>query len=190
MNSKQIAIIILSSLLIISCILNVLSDIGFIGWAVYWSWICTIANLIVAIIFLVGICKQFGSKTYNHLEGELIFTDISRLFIFILFLISGWINWAKIVDILILTPLIIFVHQYQKELLANEGLVQPPPNVVPMTAPYQAPMTAPYQPAETAPYQAPMTAPYQPPSPAPYQVPEATPYQAPMAVPDYPPQPV
>ena len=192
MSSKQIPIIILSILLIISCILNIIVDLAFIGWAIYWSWVCTIANLIIAIIFLVGICKQFQSKTYNRLLGELIFTDISRLFIFIIFLIYGWINWAKIIDILILTPLLIFAHSYQKELAVNERpLIVAPVEQAPTTAPYQVPIpVVTYQPPQTAPYQTPETAPYQNPAPAPYQAPEATPYQAPMVVPNYPPQPV
>ena len=135
MSTNQIVILILSIFLIIAVILNILVDISFIGWAIYLSWICTVVLLSISIVLFIGLCKRFPPKTYNSLKYTLISIDFASLIIFIIFLANGLLNWAKIISILVITPLIIFIHLYSKE-LSNTSDMNTPGD-----AAYQVPMT-------------------------------------------------
>ena len=135
MSTNQVVILILSVFLIIAVILNIIVDIYFIGWAIYLSWICTLIMFSFSIILFIGLCKRIPQKTYNSLKYTLIAIDILSLLIMIIFIANGLLNWAKIVSILVITPLIIFIHLYTKELSNISDMNSP------VDAAYQVPMT-------------------------------------------------
>ena len=69
------------------------------------------------------------------MKYTLIAIDILSLLIMIIFIANGLLNWAKIVSILVITPLIIFIHLYTKELSHISDMNSP------VDAAYQVPMT-------------------------------------------------
>ena len=116
MSAKQILVGVLSGLLIVAVILNILVDINFYGWALVISWICTIGMLTMAILIFVGLGKALPPNHYTSIFTVLIVIDILQLFVFIIFEINYLFNWAKIVSIAVITPLIVSVHLYKNEL--------------------------------------------------------------------------
>ena len=123
MNNWQIAILVLSILLLVGQILNIIVDIRFGGWAIIISWIATGMNVGAATTFLVGICRNDGYFFFRNTVIFLYITDVFSLFVFIIFIIHGLLNWAKIVNIIIITAFIVVVHLYMKQLppMGNYG---------------------------------------------------------------------
>ena len=125
MEKKKLIALILSILLIIGTILNIISDLGFIGWAIYWSWICTCLNIFISIVIIISVFKELSIKWYNIMKFILTFSDVSTLFILFIFVANGYFNYAKIINILILSPLLIVVHFIMKEMLPNSDIATP-----------------------------------------------------------------
>ena len=55
----------------------------------------------------------------------LTFSDVSTLFILFIFVANGYFNYAKIINIFILSPLLIVVHFIMKEMLPNSDIATP-----------------------------------------------------------------
>ena len=125
MEKKKLIALILSILLIIGTILNIISDLGFIGWAIYWSWICTCLNIFISIVIIISIFKELSIKWYNIMKFILTFSDVSTLFILFIFVANGYFNYAKIINIFILSPLLLVVHFIMKERLPNSDIATP-----------------------------------------------------------------
>ena len=123
MNNWQITILVFSILLLLGQILNIIVDIGFIGWAIVISWFTTGLNVGAATTFLVGICRNDGYFFFRNTVIFLYITDVFSLFVFIIFIINRLLNWAKIVNIIIITAFIVVVHLYMKQLppMGNYG---------------------------------------------------------------------
>ena len=117
---------ILSILLIIGTILNIIiSDLGFIGLAIYWSWICTCLNIFISIVIIISVFKELSIKWYNIMKFILTFSNLSTLFILFIFVANGYFNYAKIINIFILSPLLLVVHFIMKEMLPNSDIATP-----------------------------------------------------------------
>ena len=149
MNLNQKIILILSIILFIICILSMVYDIDYVGWAIFWSWLCSVFGLTSACILFIGLFRPVHIKSYRFVEGYLIFDDISSLIIMIIFFVYGYFNWPKLLAIIFITPLIIFVHLLIKEMSLSGSQM-----TVPLNAPVAAPMNAPV----ATPMNAPMTA--------------------------------
>ena len=123
MNNWQITILVFSILLYVGQILNIIVDINFIGWAIVISWFTTGLNVGAATTFLVGICRNDGYFFFRNTVIFLYITDVFSLFVFIIFIINRLLNWAKIVNIIIITAFIVVVHLYMKQLppMGNYG---------------------------------------------------------------------
>ena len=125
MEKKKLIALILSILLIIGTILNIISDLGFIGWAIYWSWICTCLNIFISIVIIISVFKELSIKWYNIMKFILTSSDVSTLFILFIFVANGYFNYAKIINIFILSPLLLVVHFIMKERLPNSDIATP-----------------------------------------------------------------
>jgi hypothetical protein len=55
----------------------------------------------------------------------LTFNNSSALFILFIFVANGYFNYAKIINIFILSPLLIVVHFIMKEMLPNSDIATP-----------------------------------------------------------------
>ena len=139
MSTKQVLVGILSGLLIIAVALNIYVDVNFYGWAIVISWICTIAMLSMAIYIFVGLGTTLNQNHYKAIKIVLIEADILSFFVFIIFIINGLFNWAKIISLVVITPLIVSVHLYMKELQNSSDMTslmnspyQEAPNQTPM----------------------------------------------------------
>ena len=55
----------------------------------------------------------------------LTFSDVSTLFILFIFVANGYFNYAKIINIFILSPLLLVVHFIMKEMLPNSDIGTP-----------------------------------------------------------------
>lgn len=116
MNNWQTTILIFAILLLIGQILNIIVDIGFYGWAIVISWLTTGLNIGTSITLLVSAVRN---SPYPFFRNSLIFlyiSDFLSLFVFIIFIINHLINWAKIVNIIIITAFIVIVHLYMKQM--------------------------------------------------------------------------
>ena len=131
MSTKQVLVGILSGLLIIAVALNIYVDVNFVGWAIVISWMCTIAMLSMAIYLFVGLFKILPPNHYNAIKIILIVADILSFFVFIIFIINGLFNWAKIISLVVITPLIVSVYLYMKELQNSSDMTSS------MNSPYQ-----------------------------------------------------
>ena len=125
MERKKLIALILSILLIIGTVLNIIVDLGFIGWAIYWSWICTCLNIFISILIIISVFKDLSLKWYNIMKFILTFSDVSSLFILFIFIANGYFNYAKIILIFILSPLLLVVHFIMKEMLPNSDIATP-----------------------------------------------------------------
>ena len=125
MERKKLIALILSILLIIGTVLNIIVDLGFIGWAIYWSWICTCLNIFISIVIIISVFKDLSLKWYNIMKFILTFSDVSSLFILFIFIANGYFNYAKIILIFILSPLLLVVHFIMKEMLPNSDIATP-----------------------------------------------------------------
>ena len=74
-----------------------------------------IDNLAVSIVIMVGACLRLSAGLYKTFMIILIVTDVISFLYMILFLISGYFNWVKFVNLLIITPLIIFIDKIRKK---------------------------------------------------------------------------
>ena len=95
--------------------------------------------LFIAIYIFVGLCKILPPNHYNAIKIVLIVADILSFFVFIIFIINGLFNWAKIISLVVITPLIVSVHLYMKELQNSSDMTslmnspyQEAPNQTPM----------------------------------------------------------
>ncbi len=64
---------------------------------------------------MVGACLRLSAGLYKTFMIILIVTDVISFLYMILFLISGYFNWVKFVNLLIITPLIIFIDKIRKK---------------------------------------------------------------------------
>ena len=112
MNGLQIAMIILASLVLVGQILNIIVDINFVGWVLGFAWIATIMNLSISITLIIIAARNMSTSSYRVVLIFYYISDFFTLFTFIMFLVSGYFNWAKLVNFLLITPLIVVVHIY------------------------------------------------------------------------------
>ena len=144
MNGLQIAMIILASFVLVGQILNIIVDILFVGWVLAFAWIATCMNIGISITLIVVVARNMSASSYRVALIFYYITDFLTLFTFIMFLVSGYFNWAKLVNFLLITPIIVVVHVYLCQ--TPIGVVSYDPYVQPQ--PYQQPMTSmTYQPA-------------------------------------------
>ena len=61
-------------------------------------------------MLISALCRHLGLKIYKTSLIFLYICDVLALVVFILFLISGFINYAKIISILALTPFVVVVQ--------------------------------------------------------------------------------
>ena len=158
MNSWQIAILVLSIVLLVGQILNIIVDISFTGWAIFISWFCTGLNIGTSITLLVAAVRNNGYLYYRNSLIFLYISDILSLVVFIIFIIHGLLNWAKIVNIIILTAFIVVVHLHMNQLFLNYNYS---PNVPQMQYQQMSYQQNQYQPGYTPNVQPPNY--YQPP---------------------------
>ena len=158
MDAFEILALIFAILVCLATIPNILVIIGFYGWVIYLAWLAIGEEIISTIIIMVGACTPLSAKTYNFCMILLIFGDIVALINIIAFeLILRIFNWPQLLDILFITPLIIFADKIRKKRMN-----------MPMIAPvvgYGTPMVvqnAPYQPGYVPTSNVPNA--YQPPS--------------------------
>lgn len=125
MEKKKLIALILSILLIVGTILNIVTDLAFIGWAIYWSWICSCLNIFISIVIIISVFKELSFKWYNIMKFILTFSNLSTLFILFIFVAYGYFNYAKVINIFILSPLLLVVHFIMKEMLPNSEIATP-----------------------------------------------------------------
>ena len=125
METKRLITLILAILLIGGTILNIVSALGFIAVAVYWSWICSVLNIFISIVIIISIFKELSIKWYNTMKFSLAFSDCSTVLIFFIFIGNGYFNYAKLINILIMTPLVVLVHFIMKEKFQNSDIATP-----------------------------------------------------------------
>ena len=158
MDAFEILALIFAILVCLATIPNILVIIGFYGWVIYLAWIATIEDIISSIIIMVGACTTLSAGSYKVCMSLLIFGDVVALINIIAFeLYLRIFNWPQLLDILFITPLIIFADNIRKKRMN-----------MPMIAPvvgYGTPMVvqnAPYQPGYVQTSNVPNA--YQPPS--------------------------
>ena len=142
MNGLQVALIVLGALVLAGQILNIIADIGWAGWVMAFSWIATGINLGISITLIIAVARGMSPMSF---KVSLIFyyiSDVFTLFVFIMFITSGLFNWAKLVNFLLITPLIVVLHIYMCQMPV--GGISYDPNVQTPQYQYQQ-MT--YQPA-------------------------------------------
>jgi len=115
MDTCEILALIFAILLCLSTIPNILTDIAILLWSTYLAWLVTVANLAVSIIVMVGSCRPLSANVYKTCMILLIIADVISLLDMIVFLIYYLFLWAKLVNILIITPLIIFIENIRKK---------------------------------------------------------------------------
>ena len=125
MEKKTLIALILSILLIVGTILNIVTDLAFIGWAIYWSWICSCLNIFISIVIIISVFKELSFRWYIIMRLFLTTSDVSTLFILFIFVASGYFNYAKLINIFILSPLLLVVHFIMKEMLPNSEIATP-----------------------------------------------------------------
>ena len=125
MEKKKLIALILSILLIVGTILNIVTDLAFIGWAIYWSWTCSCLNIFISIVIIISVFKELSFRWYIIMRLFLTTSDVSTLFILFIFVASGYFNYAKLINIFILSPLLLVVHFIMKEMLPNSEIATP-----------------------------------------------------------------
>ena len=114
MNPLQIVILVLSILLIISVGLNIYFE------RLFWNWLGTIVAyisqlfmLITGIILISAVGCQAKHRTYRSGLAMLYLSDIFTIGTVVVFKVwGGLFNWAALISVLLLTPLIVLVHIY------------------------------------------------------------------------------
>ncbi len=112
MNGLQLAMIILAAFVLAGQILNIIFDISWVGWVMAFSWIATGINLGISITLIIAVAKGMSAMSF---KVSLIFyyiSDVFTLFVFIMFIVSHLFNWAKLINFLLITPLIVVLHIY------------------------------------------------------------------------------
>ena len=112
MNRFQIALLVFASLVLAGQVLNIIFDYRYTGWILAFSWISTIINFFVSLTVIYAIARI---KEVAPLKISLIFyyiTDLFTLFAFIMFIKAGIFNYPKLVNFLIITPLIVVLNIY------------------------------------------------------------------------------
>ena len=160
MDTIELLALIFAILLALTTIPNIVIDINYIGWAIYLSWVATIENLVASIFIMIGACKPLSYTNYNTCKYLLIFGDVIAFFVMIIFIaVLNALHWAKILNMVIITPLIVFVNIIQKKIAQNQPMLNP----MVVQPGYAQPAAAPLV-GQNAPY--PNT--YQAQSPSPY----------------------
>ena len=120
MNPLQIVILVLSILLIISVGLNIYFE------RLFWNWLGTIVAyvsqlfmLITGIILISAVGCQAKHRTYRSGLAMLYLSDIFTIGTIVVFkvwlavsFVGGLFNWAALISVFLLTPLIVLVHLY------------------------------------------------------------------------------
>ena len=122
MNRYQIALLVLASLVLAGQSLNIILDIRYLGWILAFAWCATIINILVSLTVIYAIARNLEVAP---LKISLIFyyiTDLFTLFAFIIFQINGIFNYPKLVNFLIITPLIIVLNIYVYQLSSLDSL--------------------------------------------------------------------
>ena len=116
MDTFVLLALIFAILLSLTTIPNIILDVNYIGWSVYLAWVATVENLVVSIFIMVGTCRPLSASDYKTCMILLIFGDVIALFDIIVFAAAlKEFNWAKLINIIIITPLVIFVNILQKK---------------------------------------------------------------------------
>ena len=131
MDNIELFALILAILLALAQILNILVDINFIGWVIYISWIGTIDNIAVSIVIMIGACSRFPASRYNNCKWLLVTGDIISFFVLIMFIvILGLFTYPKLINLILITPLIVLVDKIQKKLMLDGNMQVVNPMVV------------------------------------------------------------
>ena len=112
MNNWQIAILVFSIILLLVTVVNIVFDFFFVGWVLIISWVNNILCLTTGIMSICALCRHLGIKFYKTCLIFLYICDFLSLLLFILFFISGYFNFTKILYIATLTPFEIILQMF------------------------------------------------------------------------------
>ncbi len=110
MNGLEIAMIILASFTLVGQILNIIVDINWVGWVMAFSWIATIINIAISILLIVAAATRMSKTSFIVSLVFYYISDFFTLLVFIIFILSNLLNWAKLVNFLLITPIIVLLH--------------------------------------------------------------------------------
>ena len=110
MNGLEIAMIILASFTLVGQILNIIVDINWVGWVMAFSWIATIINIAISILLIVAAATRMSKTSFIVSLVFYYISDFFTLLVFIIFILSNLLNWAKLVNFLLISPIIVLLH--------------------------------------------------------------------------------
>lgn len=76
-------------------------------------------------MIIISVFKELSFQWYNITKLFLTTSDVSTLFILFIFVAYGYFNYAKLINIFILSPLLLVVHFIMKEMLPNSEIATP-----------------------------------------------------------------
>ena len=126
MNSWQIALLVFSIALLVVAGVNMYFDTLFYGWAIYISWTYNCLCLVPSILVIIALARNLGLKLYKTSLVLLYICDTLALVVFILFFISGFFNYIKILSISTLTSFAVVLQLFVNRFSVLNSY---PPNV-------------------------------------------------------------
>lgn len=126
MEIKKLIALILSILLIIGTILNIINDLNFSILAlIIWSLILSCLNLFASVVIIISLFKDLSIKWYTTIISILSASDFTALLLLFIMLIAEYFDYAKLINIIIISPLIVVIHFIMKEMFPNSDKATP-----------------------------------------------------------------
>ena len=126
MEIKKLIALILSILLIIGTILNIINDLNFSILAlIIWSLILSCLNLFASVVIIISLFKDLSIKWYTTIISILSASDFTVLLLLFIMLIAEYFDYVKLINIIIITPLIVVIHFIMKEMFPNSDKATP-----------------------------------------------------------------
>ena len=126
MEIKKLIALILSILLIIGTILNIINDLNFSILAlIIWSLILSCLNLFASVVIIISLFKDLSIKWYTTIISILSASDLIALLLLFIMLIAEYFDYVKLINIIIITPLIVVIHFIMKEMFPNSDKATP-----------------------------------------------------------------
>ena len=126
MEIKKLIALILSILLIIGTILNIINDLNFSILAlIIWSLILSCLNLFASVVIIISLFKDLSIKWYTTIISILSASDLIALLLLFIMLIAEYFDYAKLINIIIISPLIVVIHFIMKEMFPNSDKATP-----------------------------------------------------------------
>ena len=126
MEIKKLIALILSILLVIGTILNIINDLNFSILAlIIWSLILSCLNLFASVVIIISLFKDLSIKWYTTIISILSASDLIALLLLFIMLIAEYFDYAKLINIIIISPLIVVIHFIMKEMFPNSDKATP-----------------------------------------------------------------